>query len=128
MGEPIIIVSTSRVREGRLEDFTAFTSRLFADIESEEPRLIAFNLFASDDGTEVVGTQVHPDAESGEFHLGVLGNRIAEAMEMIDLLHVQFFGTPGPKMAAVNDRLASLGVKVTVMPTHVAGFMRSGGA
>lgn len=125
MAEPIIIVSTSRVREGRLDDFTAFTRRLVADIEAQEPRLIAFNVFASQDGMEVVGTQVHPDAASGEFHLTVLGDRMREAMEMIQLLRVQFFGTPGPRMAEVNDRLESLGVAVTVMPTHAAGFVRS---
>ena len=38
----------------------------------KEPRVIAFNIYVNDEGTEVTGVQVHPDAASMEFHMQVL--------------------------------------------------------
>jgi hypothetical protein len=32
------------------------------------PAMIAFNAFASEDGTEIAAVQLHPDAASMEFH------------------------------------------------------------
>src|SRR4051812_13137424 len=46
-----------------------------------EPRLIAFNEYVNDTGTEVTVVQVHPDAASMQNHLGIVGERAAQAYE-----------------------------------------------
>jgi hypothetical protein len=44
-------------------------------IEAGEPRLLAFNEYVNADRTEVTVVQVHPDAASMEFHMGVVRER-----------------------------------------------------
>jgi hypothetical protein len=42
-------------------------------IDANEPRLIAFNEYVNEDHSEVTVVQVHPDAASLEFHMGIIG-------------------------------------------------------
>ena len=48
-------------------------------VEANEPRVIAFNEYVNEEGTEVAVVQIHPDADSMEFHLGVIAERAAAA-------------------------------------------------
>jgi hypothetical protein len=48
-------------------------------IQANEPRLIAFNEYADEDGTEVAVVQVHPDADSMVFHMNPIAERAASA-------------------------------------------------
>jgi hypothetical protein len=48
-------------------------------IEANEPRLIAFNEYVNEAEDEVTVVQVHPDAESMEAHLEIVGERAQEA-------------------------------------------------
>ena len=60
MGEPLIVVSTLRVKQGRLEDVTRYYKKILELIEANEAQLIAFHGFLSEDGTEISSVQVHP--------------------------------------------------------------------
>ena len=53
--------------------------RLIDFVQANEPRLIAFNEYANEDGTEVAVVQVHPDADSMAFHMEVIAERAAGA-------------------------------------------------
>jgi hypothetical protein len=79
MSGPFIFIATNRLKEGRFEDERKRVPQLCDFIEANEPRLIAFNEYASEDGTEVGVVQVHPDAASMEFHTGVVADRAARA-------------------------------------------------
>ena len=79
MSGPFIFIATNRLKEGRFEDERKRVPQLCDFIEANEPRLIAFNEYASEDGTEVGVVQVHPDAASMEFHMGVVADRAARA-------------------------------------------------
>ena len=68
MSGPFIFIATNRLKEGKLDEERRRVPGLCDFIEANEPRLIAFNEYASEDGTEVGVVQVHPDAESMEFH------------------------------------------------------------
>jgi hypothetical protein len=70
MSGPFIFIATNRLKPGRLEDEKRRVPELCDFIEANEPRLIAFNEYLSEDGTEVGIVQVHPDADSMEFHMG----------------------------------------------------------
>ena len=128
MAQPFIFISTFRLKQGELETFKEMCSGLVEMVQSGEPRLIAFNLYANEDGTEVSNVQVHPDADSMLFHLRLLREHIAGAVGdegPIDVtVNNQIFGTPSD---AVLEMLGEFdpGVPLTVKPLSLAGFTRS---
>ena len=64
MNGPFKFVATYKLKAGQVESYREWAKGLCAYVESNEPRLIAFNLYLDDDSTSVTGVQVHPDAES----------------------------------------------------------------
>jgi hypothetical protein len=125
MSEPFISITTSKIKEGKVEDFKRFYRELVEVIEANEPRLIAFHAFLSEDGTEVTGIQFHPDAASVDFHLQVLGEKMRKSFEFIELKSSELYGTPGARLAELNRQLAASGVRISVKPLRVGGFTRS---
>ena len=118
MSQPFIFIATNKLKEGKLEAERRRVPGLSDFIEASEPRLLAFNEYANEDGTEVSVVQVHPDADSFEFHMGVVRERAERATEQPDLqsvvgrnaheregLHL-FEGAethPGPRLAQTNQ-------------------------
>src|SRR5258707_7660143 len=84
MPGPFIFVATNKVREGRLEGEKQRVPGWIEFIHSNEPRLIAFHEYLSEDGTEVEYAQVHPDTDSFENHMRVVersGRAYTEPLE-----------------------------------------------
>jgi len=79
MPAPFIFIATNRLREGKLAAERDRAADLGSFIEENEPQLLAFNEYANEDGTEVGVVQIHPDAASMEFHMGVVADRAARA-------------------------------------------------
>ncbi len=73
MSEPIIIIDSSEVREGKLDDLKAAMKDLVKFAEANEPEMIAYNVYLSEDGRQVTVLQVHPNSASAEFHMKVAG-------------------------------------------------------
>ena len=69
MAGPFIFIAINRLKPGKLEDEKKRVPDLVDFIQANEPRLIAFNEYASEDDTEVAVVQVHPDADSMAFHM-----------------------------------------------------------
>ena len=68
MLEPLIVVTKARVKEGKLGDFMGYYEKIVQIVEANEPRVIAFNGFLNEDGTQMTSIQVHPDTASMDFH------------------------------------------------------------
>jgi hypothetical protein len=96
-------------------------------IEANEPRPLAFNEYANAEGTEVAVVQVHPDAESFEFHMGVVRERASRAYsETLDATTgIQVFGTPNDTILEMLRQSAGSGVQYSVKPHHLGGFTRA---
>jgi hypothetical protein len=71
MAETIVYVDTSDVREGALDELKAGMKELVEFVEANEPQLIAYNVYFSDEGTRMTVLHVHPDAASLQLHLDV---------------------------------------------------------
>jgi len=128
MTGPFIFIATNRLKEGKLDAERERVPGLSAYIAANEPRLMAFNEYANDDGTEVGVVQVHPDMDSFEFHMGVVRERAAQAYEetLDATTSIDVFGTPTETILAMLRRAAGPGVKFTVKPHHLGGFTRIG--
>ena len=96
-------------------------------VEANEPRLIAFNVYANEDGTEVTIVQVHPDADSMLFHMQVAREHISEAYQSVldTTKRIDVYGTPNDAVLEMISQLAGSEVPLSVKPNHLGGFTRS---
>jgi hypothetical protein len=126
MSGPFIFIATNRLKEGKLEEERKRVPGLCDFIEANEPRLIAFNEYASDDGTDVAVVQIHPDADSMEFHMNVVRERAERAYaDTLDATtSIQVYGTPSDTVLEMLRQQAGSGVLLTVRRHHLGGFTR----
>jgi hypothetical protein len=127
MPGPFIFIATNRLKPGKLEAERLRVPGLVDFIEAHEPRLIAFNEYVNEEGTEVGVVQVHPDADSFAFHMGAVRERAARAYEetLDGTTSIQVFGTPTDTILDMLKWAAGEGVQYTVKPHHLGGFTRS---
>jgi hypothetical protein len=119
MSGPFIVVGRSRLKPGKADAYAAWRTEMFREVEEQEPRLLAFNEWDSDDDTSSVVIQVHPDAESFEYHLKLFGERVQEALDYIEALRSTVRRAP-----LWNSSYGVTGMRITVHPLHKAGFTR----
>ena len=81
MTDVILYVDVSDVREGALEELQRGMKRLVEFVEANEPRLIAYNVYFSTDGSRMTVASVHPDSASVEYHLTVAGPLFREFVD-----------------------------------------------
>jgi len=127
MAGPFIFIATNRLKPGKVEAERHRVPGLVDFIEANEPRLIAFNEYVNDEGTEVAVIQVHPDAASFEFHMGAVRERASRAYEetLDATTGIQVFGAPTQGILEMLRRQAGDGVQYTVKQHHLGGFTRS---
>jgi hypothetical protein len=126
---PFIFIATNRLKPGKLEDERQRAAELSDFIAANEPRLLAFNEYADDGGTEVGVVQVHPDAESMQFHMSVVRERAASAYAATveATTAIQVFGRPDEAILRMLRHQAGTGVDLRVKPDRLAGFTRLSG-
>jgi hypothetical protein len=127
MAGPFIFIATNRLKAGKLEAERRRVSGLVDFIAANEPRLIAFNEYVNDEGTEVGVVQVHADTNSFEFHMGVVRERAARAYEetLDATTSIQVFGEPTETILDMLRQAAGGGVQFTVKHHHLGGFTRA---
>jgi hypothetical protein len=127
MAGPFIFIATNRLKAGKVEDERRRVPGLVDFIESHESRLIAFNEYVNDEETEIGVVQVHPDADSFEFHMGVVRERASRAYEetLEATTGIQVFGEPTESIREMLRQAAGSGVQFSVKQHHLGGFTRS---
>src|SRR6266700_6280222 len=108
MAGPFIFIATNRLKAGKLQAERRRVPGLVEFIEANEPRLIAFNEYTNEEGTEVGVVQVHPDTDSFELHMEVVRERAARAYEetLDATTGIQVFGTPTDTILEMLARAA----------------------
>jgi hypothetical protein len=126
MAGPFIFIATNRLKAGKLDAEKQRVPGLVDFIAANEPRLIAFNEYANEEGTEVAVVQIHPDTASFEFHMGVVRERASRAYEetLEATTSIEVFGEPTETILEMLGRAAGEGVQYTVRPHHLGGFTR----
>ena len=126
MTGPFIFIATNRLKHGKLNSEKKRLPDLIDFIQTNERRLIAFNEYANEEGTEVAVVQVHPDADSMVFHMELVAERAASAYaDTIDATtNIQVFGTPSGTVTNMLRRQAGAGVPLSIKPHHLGGFNR----
>jgi hypothetical protein len=124
MTQALVYVDTSEVREGSLEQLKGAVRELAEFVEASEPQLISYNVYFSDDGSQMTVVHVHADSSSLDYHMDVAGPRFGKFADFLTLSSIHIYGEPSETaLNNLHDKARSLGGSVTVHGLH-AGFSR----
>jgi quinol monooxygenase YgiN len=108
MSDAILYLDTSDVREGALDELKPAIKRLVAFVEANEPRLIAYNVYLSEDGTRMTVVSMHPDSASLEYHMEVARPLFREFVDLVTLSSIHIYGEPSEKVLRQSHEKAQL--------------------
>jgi quinol monooxygenase YgiN len=125
MSDAIVYVDVADVREGALEELKAAMKELVEFVDANEPRLIAYNVYFSDDGTRMTVVHVHPDSASLEHHMEVAGPIFRRFVEIVTLSSIHVYGDPSEKLLRqLHEKARLLGRGTVAVDALHAGFTR----
>lgn len=128
MAGPLIMISRAAVKTGQRETYEAHLREAIDMVRTEEPNMLGFHNYASEDATEVVTIQVHSGPDSLDRHLKLFNERLSErAYASVDVHEIDIYGTPNPDtreyLEGLPERMPDLSVRV--LPTDAGGFLRA---
>jgi quinol monooxygenase YgiN len=125
MSEPLISLDTSLIRDGRLAELKEAVAELVEFVRSNEPRLIAYEIYFDEAGSRMTVVQVHPDSASMEYHMTVAGPAFAGFAELITLTTLDVYGKPSEELLELLRRkVQMLGDATVIVHELQAGFAR----
>jgi hypothetical protein len=125
---PILVVDSSDIREGKLEEVKAGVAELVAFVEANEAEPLAYDIYFDAAGTLMTVVQIHPDAASLERHLTVAGPLFRGFAELLTLARVDIYGEAGEAaLEQIRGKAQLLGNAPVVVHDLHAGFTRFAG-
>lgn len=127
MPTPLIVVDTSKVHDGRLEELRAAVAELVEFVEANEVEPIAYNVYFDELGTTMTVIQVHPGSESFERHMEIAAPVFRRFAELLTLSRIDFYGAPSRiALDQMRRKAELLGNAPVVVSDLQAGFTRLG--
>lgn len=123
MSAPFIVRSVSRIHPGKADAYQPVVVDFCKLVEEREPRLLGFHIYVSEDRTSEVVVQIHPDAESMQHHLEVMGEKVRETFAFTDFESLEVYGEPNEELTEWLARVGQ-GVKFSLHPVPWGGFTR----
>jgi hypothetical protein len=125
MTEPIVFISHFRMKEGKLEGLLATFQQAATQLQTAKPRTVVFLGYLSEDRTRVNFVHMFPDADAMDVHNEGAAARSSAAYEFFEPDGWEIYGSPSPAALAMMEReAAKAGVRLTVQPGFIAGFLR----
>jgi len=121
---PIVFISHSRIRPGRLADLRSFLAVGVPALEAAKPKTLAFLAYV--DQASMTLTIIHQFANTAGFaaHVEGANDRTDAAAAFIEPLAMEIHGAADEAtVAAIRSGLPS-GVPVVIRPDYLGGFLR----
>ena len=129
MSGPLVYVDTSEVREGALDELEGAIDELVGFIEANEPELIAYGVYLSDDGSQMTVVHMHADPASLDYHLDVAGPAFRRFADLITMSSIRIYGEPSEKaLNQLHDKAQLLGCDDVSVHALRAGLIRLDGS
>lgn len=127
MADPIIYVDRSEIRRGKIDEVKAAVKELAEFVETHEPQIIAYNVYITNDGTEMTVLHVHTDSASLETHMKIAGPEFSKFVNLIKLLKIDLYGSPSTEvLEQLHAKAKLLGDAAVQVYRYHAGFSRFG--
>jgi hypothetical protein len=125
VSEPLIVLDTSEIREGKLEEVRKAVAEMAAFVEANEADPISYQVYFSDEGRRMTVVQVHPNSASMERHMEVAGPIFARFGDLLELRTVDVYGVPSEKvLQQLRGKAQLLGTATVEVHDFQAGFAR----
>jgi quinol monooxygenase YgiN len=125
MSGSLVYVDTSEVRDGALEKLKKAIAELVEFIDANEPQLIAYSVYLSDDGSRMTVVHVHSDAASLDYHMDVAGPAFRPFAELVKLSSISVYGRPSEEaLDRLHEKARLLGGERVIVHDLHAGFSR----
>jgi hypothetical protein len=125
MPDQIVIADTSSIARGRLTDVQNAAAELADFVETNEPRILTYKVYVDAPGMRMTVLQIHPDAESAEFHMEIAAPVFKKFAGLLTLTALDVFGDASSALLAQLERKAEmLGGVPVVRHQNPIGFTR----
>jgi hypothetical protein len=127
MSQPLVYIDTSEVRAGALGELKVAIEELVAFIDANEPRILTYHVYLSEDGTQMTVVHLHPDSASLDYHMDVAGPAFRKFAHLLTMSSIRIYGEPSERaLRQLHEKAQMLGCEdVTVHRPH-AGLARLG--
>jgi len=123
MSEPIVFISSHRIKEGKLDGFKHVSREMVPLLEAAQPNTVLFQGYLNEEATGVTFVWVFPDADAMDLHFQGAEERAAKAYEFIQPQRFEIYGRPSDQVLAMMRREAGTGVGLVVKPQPMGGFI-----
>ena len=125
MPEPVVFISHFAIKEGALDDVRRLSDEVVGRLREQKPHTVLFLSYLDEQGSEIAFLHAFPDAESMDLHFEGVDERVAAAYRYIEPRGWEVYGKPSEHaLETLRQGAASAGVLLTVLPEHLAGFLR----
>jgi hypothetical protein len=119
-----MFIAIYKIKNDKLEQYRKICGELVDLVETNGPRLIAFNIYL-DEQEGKTAIVIHPDASSMEFHMKVVAEHIAGAFDYLDTESMQVYGQASEGLLERFRQFKEPGVQMVVLPAYEVGFTRT---
>jgi quinol monooxygenase YgiN len=127
MSRPIVFISRSKIREGKLEGLKQHAQMMMELIQAEKPGTLAFLQYLNEDETELSIVHVFTDADALDKHNEGVAERARGAFEFLEPISRELYGMPSEKTLAMMTGVRPPGapaIEVHHIPTALGGYIR----
>lgn len=124
MASPFILITTHDVQDGQLEALDQLSRAFVESIDTSEPDALQYQVYLSDDRTQLTHVLIERDAAAMERHFQLSGELIARSLALAPTTDIVALGEPGPILSDVLAQNAEAGVRVRVQPRQMNGLVR----
>jgi hypothetical protein len=124
MSHFVVYLDTSEVRPGVLGKLKVAMGQLASFVETNEPRIIAYNVYFSGDGSRMSVLHIHEDLPSLEYHLKVAGPQFPPIAPLVKLLTIEIFGAVTEEIMKQLHAKADLLGGTVIIHDFGSGFTR----
>lgn len=122
MSEPILLLNTMQIEQGKLEEFKESVKRSVAFVEANGPQFMV-EVYVDEKIMRAYSFQLYRDSESILSHWRMSDPYIREVMQHITVKRLDVYGQPNDAVMEGLRPFSEDGVIVTVTP-QFAGFAR----
>ena len=125
MSQPLVYIDTSEVHDGALDELKDAIEELVAFIEANEPQILAYEVYLSEDGSRMTVVHLHADSASFDHHMDVAGPAFRRFAGLLTQQSIRVYGEPSDEaMRQVHEKAQMLGCEDVAVESAHAGLSR----
>lgn len=126
MANPIVMITTLKIKTGRLDDYRKFTQEATEYIKANRPGTVAILENASEDGSEISIVLVFSDAEAMEAHMAGIGEFPDRSRELAEVDNIHIHGQPNEATIEMMNMIGGSGIVLDIKPQWIGGYINLG--